>query len=353
MLCVYCQVIPLHVAESQSSVPINQVSPVKYCCPSASVLIPQHNTSSPLLRLVESIYVPWPLRCSLDHPLRPFTSCVLSGRTLGGAEFFPGCRVLARREVDGLYYLGTGRAGVWVVDFDHSPGAVLGLVSSQRQLVCSLDMVNHVRDHTRCLLPGDAVLSPWEPDLRRYGPGRVMAATERRDGFGAWFYPFSPPHYDRIVRELQIPTPAPSQHCSWLCAHSSSCAPQLFCTTCSASTPCCCSVTNHWPCTLPPSCRSSLGGIDGFTGAEREKQVDKNNTDMRKSDPEVPSSSSSSLSDDDTSGMFSSAVKLRSKQQRPPWRYWKRTGPEPQHRQPGGKHTFHHGCTEQSCDSVK
>ncbi|GAA6215318.1 uncharacterized protein C11orf16 homolog [Lates japonicus] len=344
------KVIPLHVAESQSSVPINQVSPVKYCCPSTSVLIPQHNLSSPLLR------------CSLDHPLRPFTSCVLSGQTLGGAEFFPGCRVLARREVDGLYYLGTvmqqvqGRAGVWVVDFDHSPGAVLGLVSSQRQLVCSLDMVNHVRDHTHCLLPGDAVLSPWEPDLRRYGPGRVMAATGRRDGFGVdgvtslrvlmWngcvslvpgslVLPILAPHYDRIVRELQIPTSAPSQHCSWLCAHSSSCAPQLFCTTCSASTPCCCLVTNHWPCTLPPSSRSSLGGIDRFAGAERDKQVDKNNTDMRKSDPEVPSSSSSSLSDDDTSAMFSSAVKLRSRQQRPPWRYWKRTGPEPQHRQPG------------------
>lgn len=32
--------------------------------------------------------------------------CVLR-KVASGAEFFPGCRVLARREVDGFYYLGT------------------------------------------------------------------------------------------------------------------------------------------------------------------------------------------------------------------------------------------------------
>lgn len=83
-----------------------------------------------------------------------------------------------------LMFLTQGHGGVWVVEFDH-PGSVgLGLDSSWRQMVCSLDMVNHTRAHTRCLIPGDTVLSPWEPDLRRYGPGRVMAATERRDGLG-------------------------------------------------------------------------------------------------------------------------------------------------------------------------
>lgn len=46
-------------------------------------------------------------------------------------------------------------------------------------------MVNRSRAPAHRLVPGDAVLSPWEPDLRRYGPGRVMAAaTEHRDGFG-------------------------------------------------------------------------------------------------------------------------------------------------------------------------
>ncbi|XP_071347437.1 uncharacterized protein C11orf16 homolog [Trachinotus anak] len=343
------KVIPLCVAESQSSAPL--VSPVKCRCPSTSLLIPhQHNTSSPLLR------------CGLDHPLCSVSSCVLSGQTLGGSEFFPGCRVLARREVDGLYYLGTviqqvqDRTGVWVVEFDHPGGAVLGVVSSQKQLVCSLDLVSHIRDHTHCLVPGDTVLSPWEPGLRRHGPGRVMAATEHRGGFGGdgvrslrvlmWngcvslvpdslVLPISPSHYDRMVRELQVPTSAPSQHCSWLCAaRSSSCTPQLFCTGCSASTPCCCSITNHWACVPPRTCRSSLGRMDGWEGSEQDKQVGLKDIEVRESDPEVPSSSSSSLSEDETRATFPPAVRLRSKQ-RPPWRYWRRTGPEPQHRQPG------------------
>ncbi|XP_067446649.1 uncharacterized protein C11orf16 homolog [Thunnus thynnus] len=148
--------------------------------------------------------------------------------------------------------------------------------------------------------------------------------------------PISVSHHDRIVRELQIPTSAPSR--SWLCSRSSSCTPQLFCTDyCqSASSSCCCSITNPWSCIVPPTCRSSLGRMDGLDRAERDKQVELKDTDVLRSDPEAPSSSSSYLSEDETRATFPPAVKLGSKQQRPPWRYWRRTGPEPQHRQPGG-----------------
>ncbi|XP_032378573.1 uncharacterized protein C11orf16 homolog [Etheostoma spectabile] len=320
--------------ENQSSTTIS--SPVKCCCPSTSTFISHDSTSLPLLSLGN-----------------PFT---LSAQTLGGPEFFPGCRVLARREVDGLYYLGTviqqvqGRGGVWVVQFDHPGGAGSGFVSSQRQLVCSPDMVKDVRAHICCLVPADAVLSPWEPDLRRYGPGRVMAATEHRDSFGVdvkslrvlmWngcvslvpgslVLPISAPQHARIVRELQIPTSASSRCCSWLCARSSSCPPQLFCPGGCQSSSCCCSYSNPRPCLFPLSCRSSFGGTDGFERAEQDKQLDLKNTDVGRRDPEVPSpSSSSSLSEDED------RVKPRSKQQRPPWRYWRQTGSEPQHRQPG------------------
>ncbi|CAB1416564.1 unnamed protein product [Pleuronectes platessa] len=262
------KVIPLYVAESQSSVPF--VSPVRCCCPSTSVMIPQqqHNMSSLL-------------RSSLDHTARLVPSCVLSDRTLARSEFFPGSCVLARREVDGLYYLGTviqqvqGRTGVWVVEFDCPCTAGLGVVSSQRQLVCSLDMVSHhLGLHTRCLVPGDAVLSPWEPNLRRYGPGRVMSTAERR-------------------------------------------------------------VTNHQPCVVPPRYRSNLREMDGFERAMRDKRLDLKDTEMGKSDPE--SCSSSSLTDGETRAIFPPALKMRSKHQRPPWRYWRSIGPEPQHRQPGSE----------------
>jgi len=40
--------------------------------------------------------------------MNPFSpvSCV-SGRVMRGAALFCGCRVLARKEIDGFYYLGT------------------------------------------------------------------------------------------------------------------------------------------------------------------------------------------------------------------------------------------------------
>lgn len=153
--------------------------------------------------------------------------------------------------------------------------------------------------------------------------------------------PISASHHDRIVRELQIQAPAPSQYCSQFCSRSSSCTPRLFCSNyCQSSpAPCCCPVTNHWSCIVPSSCEASLRGTDGFNRTEKDKHVHLSDTDVGNSDPEVHSSSSSSLLGDETRASVLSAVKLRSKQQRPPWRYWKRTGSEPQHRQPGETHT--------------
>lgn len=149
--------------------------------------------------------------------------------------------------------------------------------------------------------------------------------------------PISAPHHDRIIRELQMPTSALSRSCSWLCARTPSCTPRpMICTNCchSASTSGC-SISNLWPYVAPPSCRSRMDGLDK---AEGDKHVDLKDTDILRSDPEAPSPSSF-LSDDETRATCPPADKLRSKQQRPPWRYWRRTGPEPQHRQPGGRHT--------------
>lgn len=152
---------------------------------------------------------------------------------------------------------------------------------------------------------------------------------------GSLVLPISVPHHDRVVRELHITASASSPCCHWLRARSPSCDPRLFCSDWRLSSSHCCS--------FQPRCVSSCERTDGFERAEKD-------TDVRKSDPEVPSSSSSSyspyssysssLSEDETRGKFPPAVKLRSEEQRPPWRYWRRTGPEPQHRQPGGKQTL-------------
>ncbi len=60
----------------------------------------------------------WSPRCSLGSPLQPVTSRV-SAQTLS-PEFFPGCRVLARREVDGLYHMGTVIQQVQVKRYEYT-----------------------------------------------------------------------------------------------------------------------------------------------------------------------------------------------------------------------------------------
>ncbi|XP_029992495.1 uncharacterized protein C11orf16 homolog [Sphaeramia orbicularis] len=279
------------------------------------------------------------LRCSLGNPLHPLTSC-------GDPEFFPGCRVLARRQMDGLYHLGTvvqevqGCRGVWVIEFDHpGPGPVLAW--SRRQMVCSLDMVAHTRGHVRRPVPGDTVLSPWQPDPKRCGPGRVLSVTQTEGGSGGWtirlagsegdgaagirvlmwdgsvslvpvglVWSISVPHHDRIVREL---------HCGYFsnrCCASRCWSPLSSCYSCrSWSESCSESRSRSWSKTEP------------------------RDTDVRRSDLELLSSSSSSSSsstDDETTAPPPPVVKMRP---RPPWRYWRRTGPEPQHRQPGGSNS--------------
>lgn len=150
---------------------------------------------------------------------------------------------------------------------------------------------------------------------------------------GSLVLPISASHHDRIVRELRIQT---SSAPSFSCDRSSSCTPRLFSAVYRPSDPacCCCSISNHWPCTVPRRCRSSLEDR-----RERDKQVDNRDADVRVSDPEATSSISSYPSEDHYRATDPPAVEQRSKHHRPPWRYWRRTGSEPQHKQPGGKHT--------------
>lgn len=118
--------------------------------------------------------------------------------------------------------------------------------------------------------------------------------------------PISGSRHDRIVKELQFS--ASSHCCMWFSTHCSSCTP---------------------PVSFPPGCVSSCGRMDGFKEAEKDT--------VREDDSESPSSSSSSLCEEDTSVTFPPVVKLRRNEQRPPWRYWRRSAAEPQHKQPGGK----------------
>lgn len=258
-----------------------------------------------------------------------------------------------------------------MVEFEPQEGTTWGALSCHRELVSSLDMVSSAGGAPRCdLVAGDAVLSPWEPGVRRYGPGRVTALSAGcRDGCGGeqvqtmrssqsqvfnlpspslpvggatslrvqmWngcvclvparlVEPILNSHYERIVKELRITAPPSGQCCRWLWA------PHCW----SQPGRCHCCSGPHTPTQrLPTGCVTSCESPVGFQGAELEGQ------EAMKSDPEEASSSSSSsssLSEQETSRRLPAVVKLRGGEQRPPWRYWRRTGAEPQHRQPGGK----------------
>lgn len=48
------------------------------------------------------------------------------------------------------------------------------------QPTCQPDIVNLAIAHGHSIVPGDTILAPWEPDLRRYGPGRVVSGMAPR-----------------------------------------------------------------------------------------------------------------------------------------------------------------------------
>ena len=49
------------------------------------------------------------------------------------------------------------------------------------QPTCQPDMVSITQAYGNSIVPGDAVLAPFEPQMSRYGPGRIVSGMELRD----------------------------------------------------------------------------------------------------------------------------------------------------------------------------
>lgn len=173
-------------------------------------------------------------------------------------------------------------------------------------------------------------------------------------------------HHERIVRELQqIPLP-PCCNDNLLHVQSTMWAPYLYCTgtqCCpSAGGPCHCPIMQPWwPLRVPPTHVHGLREREGLERkkqqdrAELEKKVDLQLGELKETKEvkhETSSSSSSSLSGDEEAGAIgersvsplastgpSPLDKLGPEHGRPAWRYWRRSHPEPQHRQPGIEYT--------------
>ncbi|KAJ8396719.1 hypothetical protein AAFF_G00015570 [Aldrovandia affinis] len=368
------QMRPVYLAESRTCLP---ACPERKHCSAGAV------PCGPLSYLSCVSLLHHPYRCPLASPgaACPINTCRVSEGYLGGPPFPTGGRVLARRELDGFYHLGTvkeelqGRRGLYVVEFDRPALAGLGVgagvgaaCGTSCQLTSSPDLVNHTAAHGHSLVPGDTVLAPWETGLSRYGPGTVIQGVEVRDPLGArnekgvqvLFWNGSqvlvpgevavwipPSLHERILRELRWPlSPPPPPP---LCYHGD-------------ARGCCCP---RWPGYAPcPWPREEWWRLPAapFRMNERkttenekddlERKVDAQLKDLRGSPKEEEegegswsssSSSSSEDEEDEAKGVVSTAVNTdlslpdgwRSPPPpRPAWRYWRRSRPEPQHRQP-------------------
>ncbi|XP_063294937.1 uncharacterized protein C11orf16 homolog [Pelobates fuscus] len=90
--------------------------------------------------------------------------------------------VLARRQRDGFYYLATVKQeeepGVFLIEFNRP---VSERYPTTLQKTEANDMIQYFDALRHCILPGDTVLAPWEPEQVRYGPGIVTLGVETRD----------------------------------------------------------------------------------------------------------------------------------------------------------------------------
>ncbi|KAM4011956.1 uncharacterized protein C11orf16 homolog isoform 1-T2 [Anomaloglossus baeobatrachus] len=305
--------------------------------------------------------------------------------------------VLARRDPDGFYYVGVviqeEEPGVFLVEFT-KPCVEGERYPAMLQKTRACDIVQLEEALRHCIVPGDNVLAPWEPQLTRYGPGTVILGLETRDPLRAaedepltisfwngkkatiplkvavWI---SPSGHHRIVDALHRPissrlcspsyvitercAPAPVPVCSadhihrhrWSCHSVHAHVPHPYC----CRDP---KYQDWWP--LSPRTTVYIHGNkdldDGdFTStmkmkAERRGQGER----LRSSSSECEGRDSlDDESDDETclskatrSTMVDSAVNTDSSlwdkpkletSDRPEWKYWKRGQPEPFYRQPG------------------
>ncbi|XP_053140432.1 uncharacterized protein C11orf16 homolog [Hemicordylus capensis] len=108
-----------------------------------------------------------------------------AAKNLEGSLDIAGVPVLARRETDGYYYLGTvikeiqGEKRTFLVQF--AKPVMVGEGDTSVQKTASNDILEYVNGMRHSILPGDKVLAPWEPEQKRYGPGTVLLGIETRD----------------------------------------------------------------------------------------------------------------------------------------------------------------------------
>uniref|UniRef100_A0A672PPW5 Si:dkey-8l13.5 n=1 Tax=Sinocyclocheilus grahami TaxID=75366 RepID=A0A672PPW5_SINGR len=273
-----------------------------------------------------------------------------------------------------------GRGNLYTVEFDKfgPKGNTFMDTLNTVQPICQPDMVSLASAHRHSIVPGDTVLAPWEPDMRRYGPGRVISGMELRDplksdegllGLQVLFWngmtihvpkqlavwiPAS--HREQIIKDLQHYSSRPCcyrvSHCGTMNCFELPCHQSNHLSLPSIP-PCHCPVKRCWPMFM------SSPLLNNQRRDELERKFDLQLKELQSSQQtQVPSCSSSSTCDSDENEEDTAAEKHRPSRSelvsrsinteisclrkpytqpetRPAWRYWKRGSAEPQHKKPG------------------
>ncbi|XP_072001338.1 uncharacterized protein [Engystomops pustulosus] len=152
--------------------------PTQYCPPSSS------SSCCTLSTVVSSEPHSEPFNCCA-HPKEPPicpSPVQLAPEVL---SLFRGARVLARRDTDGLFYMGhiarevEGSSDRFLVEFEKCR-SLKGKSQFRMQETPVCDIIHYEDARWRPLVPGDHVLAPVDAKMEHYGPGTVLHGSETR-----------------------------------------------------------------------------------------------------------------------------------------------------------------------------
>ncbi|XP_075711993.1 uncharacterized protein LOC142748692 [Rhinoderma darwinii] len=148
-------------------------------CPSSS------SSSCTLSTVVSSEPQLEPMSCCV-HPKVPPLSASPLQMSPEALSLLRGARVLARRDTDGLYYMGhiarevEGSSDRFLVEFEKCR-SLKGKSQFRMQETPVCDIIHYEDARWRPLVPGDHVLAPVDAKMEHYGPATVLQGTETRE----------------------------------------------------------------------------------------------------------------------------------------------------------------------------
>ncbi|KAM4012665.1 uncharacterized protein ACNLHF_004629 [Anomaloglossus baeobatrachus] len=148
-------------------------------CPSSS-----SSSSCTFSTVVSSEFQVEPINCCV-HPEDPPSTVSPVQLAPEVLNLFRGARVLARRDTDGLYYMGhiahevEGCSDRFLVEFEKCR-SLKGKSQFRMQETPVCDIIHYEDARWRPLSPGDHVLAPIDAKMENYGPGTVLQGKETR-----------------------------------------------------------------------------------------------------------------------------------------------------------------------------